>query len=165
MKLILNKSWLLALACLALVNTSIAQPCPENPVEKKGVWKNYPDDGLAGFEVHPVTLKHKVQIGQVLDSIVQLFIKYNPEPIGSEAKWQKSLRTEWDSITSPDPSFTNYMYTGGYFPYICSKGTVKAFTLTDTWIYLHVNGFWPSGHMLQHEFNKALGEKLFTLPP
>jgi hypothetical protein len=57
------------------------------------------------------------------------------------------------------------MYTGGYFPYICSKGTVKAFTLTDTWIYLHVNGFWPSGHMLQHEFNKALGEKLFTLPP
>jgi hypothetical protein len=56
MKLILNKSWLLALACLALVNTSIAQPCPENPVEKKGVWKNYPDDGLAGFEVHPVTM-------------------------------------------------------------------------------------------------------------
>jgi hypothetical protein len=57
------------------------------------------------------------------------------------------------------------MYTGGYFPCICSKGTVKAYTQTDTWIYLHVNGFWPSGHMFQHEINKALGEKLFTLPP
>jgi len=142
-----------------------AQDCPEEPTQKKGVWKNYPDDGLAGFEVHLVTMKYKAQIGLVLDSIVKLFIKYNPEPTGSEARWKRSLRTEWDSLTSPDPSFTNYMYTSGYFPYICSRGTVKAFTQTDTWVYVHVNGFWSSGYTIQHEINNALKEKLFTLPP
>ncbi len=150
---------------IGLYGTLYSQPCPEKPETKKGIWKNYPDTGLAGFVVHPVTMKYKAQISQVLDSIVKLFIKYNPEPIGSVARWEKSLRTEWDSITSPDPSFANYMYTGGYFPYICSKGTVKAFSQTDTWVYLQVNGFWPSGHTLQHEFNNALNEKLFTLPP
>jgi hypothetical protein len=149
----------------AITSSLCAQDCPEDPVTKKGVWKNYPDDGLAGFIVHPVTMKHKAQIGQMLDTIANLFIKYNPAPIGSEARWKKSLRTEWDSITSPDPSFSNYMYTGAYFPYICSNGTVKAFSQTDTWVYVHVNGYWPSGHMYQHEFNKTLGEKLFTLAP
>ncbi len=158
-------SVLLAINCHLFSLPGNAQPCPEDPSQKKGVWKNYPDAGLAGFEVHPVTMKHKAQISQVLDTIVKLFIKYNPEPIGSEAKWEKSLRTEWDSITSPDPSFTNYNYVSGYFPYICSKGTVKAFTQTDSWIYLYVNNFWSSGYRYQHEFNKALGEKLFTLPP
>jgi hypothetical protein len=156
---------LIAIGCLMVSLPGIAQRCPEDPAQKKGVWKNYPDAGLAGFEVHPVTLKYKAQIGQVLDTIVNLFIKYNPEPIGSEAKWEKSLRTEWDSVTSPDPSFTNYMYTAGYFPYICSNGTVKAYSQTDTWVYVHVNGFWPSGYRLQHEFNNALNERLFTLPP
>lgn len=158
-------SVLLAINCHLVSLPGNAQPCPEDPAQKKGVWKNYPDAGLAGFEVHPVTLKYKAQIGQVLDTIVKLFIKYNPEPLGSEARWEKSLRTEDDSITSPDPSFTNYMYTCGYFPYICSKGTVKALGQTDTWVYLQVNGFWPSGYRLQHEFNNALNERLFTLPP
>jgi hypothetical protein len=42
---------------------------------------------------------------------------------------------------------------------------VKAFSQTDTWVYVHVNGYWPSGHMIQHQMNNALGERLFTLPP
>jgi hypothetical protein len=163
----MNKKRLFILLFMALGTIFFvqAQNCPEEPAQKKGVWKNYPDDGLDGFELHPVTMKYKAQIGHELDSIVKLFIKYNPAPTGSEAKWKRSLRTEWDSLTSPDPSFTNYMYTGGYFPYICSNGVVKAFSQTDTWVYVHVNGFWCSGYTIQHEINNALGEKLFTLPP
>lgn len=123
------KSVIILLGAIVLgVICATAQRCPETPEQKKGVWKNYPEHGLAGFEVHPVTMKNKIPIGHVLDTIINLFIKYNPEPIGSEAKWGKSLRTEWDSLTSPNPSFTNYMYSCGYFPYICSKGTIKAFT-------------------------------------
>jgi len=154
----------LSITMLGIIHAS-AQPCPEKPETKKGVWKNYPDAGLAGFEVHPVTQKYRAQISHVLDSIVKLVIKYNPEPIGSEAKWGKSLRTEWDSVTSPDPSFSNYMYDAGFFPYYCSQGNYKTLSDTKTWIYLSINSYWSSGNTLQHEFNNALGDKLFTLAP
>lgn len=165
MKSVHSKSLLLAIAGLAIVYISKAQPCPEVPTTKSGIWKQSSETGLEGFLVHPATLKNKKQVSTVLDTIANLFIKYNPQPIGSEVSWYKNLRTEWDSITSPDPSFTNYEYVGVYYPYICSKGVVKPYTQTDTWLYVAVNGYWPSGHMLQHEFNDALGEKLFTLPP
>ena len=158
----------LVFICILLINLSgktYAQPCPEVPTTKPGIWKHSSDTGLEGFEVHPATLKSKKQVSTVLDSIANLFIKYNPQPVGSEVSWFRDLRTEWDSITSPDPSFTNYQYVGVYRPYICNKGVIKPYSQTDTWVFLAVNGYWPSGHRLQHEFNNALGEKLFTLPP
>jgi hypothetical protein len=142
-----------------------AQKCAEEPTQKKGVWKRESDTGLEGFEVHPATVKYKKQVSTFLDSIANLFIKYNPQPIGSEVMWFKDLRTDWDSITSPDPSFTNYEFVGVYHPYICSNGTVKAYSQTDTWVFLQANGFFHSGFMRQQEINNALREKLFTLPP
>ena len=142
-----------------------AQNCPENPETKKGVWKKDPDKNYYGPTVHPETKKNKDVIGIVLDSIAKIFIRSNPEPVGSYARWYRYFDTENDSITSPDPSFTNYQFVSLLLPYICQNGVVKPFSLTDTWIYVHVNGYWPSGHTLQHEMNDALGEKLFTLPP
>ena len=158
----------LVFICILLINLSgntYAQPCPEDPTEKKGVLIKSTDTGLEGFLVHPVTIKNKKQISTVLDSIANLFIECNPQPLGSEAYWFKDLRTENDSITSPDPSFTNYRYSSLYFPYLCSDRKIIKAHETDTWVFVGVNDFFHSGHMLQHEFNNALGEKLFTLPP
>lgn len=141
------------------------QKCSEDPFTKKGVWKKDPDKNYNEPTVHPETKKNKTAISAELDSIAALFIRSNPEPVGSFAKWYKYFDSENDSLTCPDPSFTNYQFISLLLPYVCDKGVVKPFSLTDTWIYVHVNGYWCSGHIIQHEMNDALGEKLFTLPP
>jgi hypothetical protein len=151
---------------LALTFTqAVAQDCPENPQTKKGIWHFEYDAGINDKNLHPETLKNKKKISAILDSIAGLFFKYNPQPVGSYAKWIRSFTTDYDSVTSPDPSFTNYQFESLLLPYICSKGVIKPAPATDTWIYVDVNGYWCSGHTLQHEMNDALGEKLFTLPP
>lgn len=142
-----------------------AQPCPENPATKKGIWKKDPDKNYYEPTVHPETKKNKAAISRVLDSIANIFIRSNPEPEGSYARWYKYFEPENDSVTTPNLAFTNYQFISLFLPYVCEKGVIKPTTETDVWIYVHVNGFWPSGNVLLHEMNSALGEKLFTLPP
>lgn len=143
----------------------VAQDCPENPDTKKGTWFQNKDGGFNDSNVHPEAIKNKKNVSAVLDSIAGLLIKYNPQPEGSYAKWIKLLKTDQDSVTSPDPSFANYEIESWFLPYICNKGKIEPFNATDTWLYVDVNDYWCSGHTLQHELNDALGEKLFTLPP
>lgn len=142
-----------------------AQNCPEKPETKKGTWGKEPEKNYYAPKIHPEIKKNKAAISGVLDSIANVFIRSNPEPVGSYAKWYKYFDVEDDSVTTPDLAFANYQFISMFLPYICENGVVKPFSLTDTWIYVHVNGFWPSGSVLQHEMNDALGEKLFTLPP
>lgn len=165
----MNTEWkkyvLLSALAIASIMQGRAQDCAEDPTLKTGIWKKDPDKNYYAPTVHPATLKNKAAISTVLDSIASVFIQSNPQPVGSYAKWYKYFTTDWDSVTSPDLSFTNYQFISLFLPYICEKGVVKPFSLTDTWLYVHVNGFWPSGHTLQHEINERLGENLYTLPP
>lgn len=142
-----------------------AQNCPEDPETKKGIWVHDVDSKYYAPTVHPETKKNIKAISAELDSIASLFIRYNPQPVGSKAKWYKSFNSKTDSLTSPDLSFTNYQYESLYLPYICQKGVVKPFGFTDTWLFVSVNDYWASGHTKQFEINDGLGEKLFTLPP
>lgn len=142
-----------------------AQNCPENPETRKGKWFHNKDGGFNDKNAHPEALKNKKHISVVLDSIAGLLIKYNSQPEGSYAKWVKLLKTDIDSVTSPDPGFANYELESWFLPYKCNKGNVEPFNATDTWLYVDVNDYWCSGHIIQHEMNDALGEKLFTLPP
>jgi hypothetical protein len=146
------------------VTIIIAQNCPENPDTKKGVWIQNKDGGFNDNRAHPEALKNKKNVSMVLDSIAGLLKKYNPQPEGSYAKWIRLLKTDLDSVSSPDPAFANYEIESWFLPYICNKGLVEPFNVTDTWLYVDVNDYWCSGHTLQHEMNDALGEKLFTLP-
>lgn len=152
------------LTTLFVINNLLAQPCAEDPIKKKGSWKHGADGGL-GPDVHPNTVKYKKQINLLLDSVAVSLMKSNPTPIGSLAEWYKTLGTEYDSVTSPDPSVTNYMLQALFYPYQCNKGVIKPFSQTDSWLFVQINGYWPSGYTLQHEMNEYLHEKLFTLPP
>lgn len=157
----------LSMTLLSLVIFStmiIAQPCAEDPTKKKGSWKHGADGGL-GPDTHPNTVKYKKQINVLLDSVAASLMKSNPTPIGSLAEWYKTLGTEYDSVTSPDPSVTNFMINIPFYPYQCNKGVIKAFSQTDSWVFVQINGYWPSGHRLQHEMNEFLHKRLFTLPP
>ncbi len=156
---------LLLAALISGLSRAVAQPCPEDPATKKGHWIYNGEEGFYAPSTHPVTLRNKKSVSALLDTIALIIRRYNPEPAGSEAVWYKTFDDESDSVTCPDISFGNYMYNSLYHPYVCSNGVIKADSETATWLFIHVNGFWPSGCTLQHEFNKSLGEKLFTLPP
>jgi len=161
MRVLIFIFYFLLIHCLA----SVAQPCSEDAKTKKGSWEKTADFNYFAPTVHPETKKNINAIKLLLDTIAGIFIRSNPRPVGASAEWQRYLEAEKDSVTSPDPSFTNYQFVASFYPFICSKGVVKPFSQTDIWLYVHVNGYWPSGHTLQHEINKTLGEKLFTLPP
>lgn len=165
MKSSCTKILLILVIVLSGMNKLWAQPCPENPYTKKGTWVHEKDGGFNYNNAHPEALKNKKNISAVLDSIAGLLMKYNPQPEGSYAKWVKILKTDIDSVSSPDPSFANYEIESWFLPYVCNKGVVEPFNATDTWLYVDVNDYWCSGHTLQHEMNSALGERLFTLPP
>lgn len=165
MKINWNKNMILLAALFFCMLKVTAQNCPEKPETKKGVWKKGNYSVPHAPTTNPETLKNQKAILSEVDSIGALFIRYNPQPVGSEARWHASLSTEGDSVTSPDLAFTDYMYNAGFFPYYCSQGSYKTISDTKTWIYLSINSYWSSGYTEQHEFNNLLDEQVFTLAP
>ena len=137
--------------------------CKEQAQNKPGIWKRGKDARLFGTE-NEATTKHIKQIGAMVDTIGNMFIKAFPNPIGSEAEWTRVLLPE-DSVASPDPAMAGYMYSCPFCPFICQNGKIITYDNANLWIYVDINDYYASGYTVLKDIKKDIGENLFTLAP
>lgn len=137
--------------------------CKERAQNQQGIWKRGYYVGLDGTE-NEATTKHIKQIGAMVDTISNMFIKAFPNPIGSEAQWSRVLMPE-DSVASPDPSIAAYMYDCPYRPFICRDGKIITYDNANLWIFVDINDYYASGYNALTNIKKDIGENLFLLAP
>lgn len=135
--------------------------CEKEAEKKKGTWtqtKVYNYD-------HPTPNEKRFtpNMDKVLNAIADLVISSDPAPEGSRVEWEKWFTRSGDSVSTPDPFLHTYEFVARFLPFICKNGKVQPYGITDTWLFIRVNRFFPSEVTQQRQINTATGDKVFSL--
>lgn len=148
-----------------LSNTSVQnenqENCEKEAEKKKGTWVQ---SVVYNYEYPtPNEKRFTPNMDKVMDAIADLVIKSNPAPVGSKVEWEKWFIRSCDTVSTPDPLLHTYQFVGQFLPFICNYGKVEPYGITDTWLFIRVNGFHHSEITQQEQINKFFGDKVFSL--
>ncbi len=135
--------------------------CEKEAEKKKGTWTQ---TKVYNYE-HPTPNEKRFtpNMEKVMNAIADLVIESNPTPAGSKAEWEKWFTRSGDSVSTPDPLLHTYQFVGQFLPFICNYGKTEPYGITDTWLFIRVNGFQHSEITRQQQINAVFGEKIFSL--
>jgi hypothetical protein len=140
-----------------------SQECKTSAENKVGELIRIKDVAPSGV-LSPACYKYTREATSVVDTIGKMFMKIDPNPIGSHAEWCRVF-VPTDSITTPDHSLANYIYDASYQPYICDAGKIKPNGKANLWVFVGINDTYAAGTTVVKDLNRDLGDSLFTLSP
>ncbi|MBW7891771.1 MAG: hypothetical protein H3C48_12275 [Chitinophagaceae bacterium] len=135
--------------------------CEKQAEKRKGSWKQ---TKVYNYD-HPTPNEKRFtpNMDKVMNAIADLVMEVDPAPVGSNVEWEKWFTRTGDSVSTPDPLLHTYQFVGQFLPFICKYGKAEPYGITDTWLFIRVNGFQRSEITLQNQINSVFGDKVFSL--